>query len=145
MTDHIEFVPRLSNVEDYQVLDIYLNGFNLLNLVEVEERLLFPHQNISAVPGNYEGIPPLPALSPGKHYWGHAQECYQIAPRRVAVLENGKSGIPSVWTVSVQILVDGEKVTWQNFRQEQLALGFQNIGPFFFDLPAYHRALQAAL
>ena len=144
MNDNIEFVSRTSNVEDYQVLDIYLNGFNLLNLVEVEERLLFPTNNISAVPGNYEGIPPLLGLPPQKHFWGHAEDCYQITNRRVALLENGRTGIPSEWTISVEILVDGEKVTWRGFRQEQLSLEFFNIGPFYFDLSGYNRALKQA-
>lgn len=140
--DQIEFIRRKSNVEDYQVLDIYLNGFNLLNIIEVEEQLLFPKNNISAVPGNYEGIPPLLALPPKQHFWGIADPCYQIAKGRVAVLENGRSGIPTEWTVSVEITVDGEKVTWQGFRQEQVGLLFSGIGPFYFDLSQYNKQLK---
>ena len=129
-------------MEDYQVVDVYINGFNLINIISTEEQSLFPTYSVSAYPGNYEGIPSLFVYSPKKHFWGHADKCYQIGEKRVSVLENGKSGLPDEWTVSAEILVDGEKVIWQNFRHKQLGLKYKSVGPFYFELVAYNKALK---
>lgn len=139
--DKIEFVPRKSIVEDYQVVDIFINGFNLINIISTEEQSLFPNLHISAYPGLYEGIPPLLSLPPKKHFWGIADTCYQIKNKRVAVLESSRTGIPSEWTISVEIEVDGEKVVWRNFRHEQLGFFYDNIQTFEFELVAYKNAM----
>ncbi len=139
--DQIEFISRMSSVEDYQVVEIFINGFNLINIISTEEQSLFPLLHVSAYPGLYEGIPPLLSFPPKQHFWGIAEPPYKMSKKRVAVLESGRSGIPSEWTVSTEILVDGEKVVWQNFRQEQLDLLFDSVGPFEFELVAYKKAL----
>ncbi len=143
--DIIEFIPRRSIVEDYQVVDIYINGFNLINIISTEEQSLFPLLHVSAHPGQYEGIPPLLSLPPKQHFWGLAAECYQKSKSRVAVLENSKSGVPNEWTISVDIIVDGEKVEWRHFYHEQLDIKFEGIPAFHFELVAYKKALYAAV
>ncbi|MEZ4934027.1 MAG: hypothetical protein R2788_18120 [Saprospiraceae bacterium] len=142
--DKIEFISRMSIVEDYQVIDVYINGFNLINIISTEEQSLFPVLHISAHPGQYEGIPPLLSLPPKQHYWGIADNCYQISKGRVAVLESSRSGVPNEWTISVQIIVDGEKVVWKDFYHEQLDIKYENIPSFEFELVAYKKAIHAA-
>jgi len=140
--DNIEFIARLSGIEDYQVVDVFINGFNLINIISTEEQAIFPLNHISAYPGLYEGIPPLLSLFPKQHFWGKADQCYQIKNRRVAVLESSRTGVPGEWTVSAEIIVDGEKVVWQNFRHEQLNIEYKMVGPFEFELVGYSRALK---
>ncbi len=140
--DKIEFITRMSSVGGYQVVDIFINGFNLINIISTEEQSIFPLSHVSAYPGTYEGVQSLHSLPPKQHFWGIANPAYQIADKRVAVLESGRTGVPSKWTVSVEILVNGEEVVWQKFRQEQLSLDYKPIGPFVFELVAYSRALR---
>ncbi len=143
--DKIEFIPRKSAVEDYEVVDIFINGFNLINIISTEEQSLFPLLHVSAYPGQYEGIPPLLSLPPKQHFWGISENDYQISERRVAVLENGRTGVPGEWTVSVEVEVDGEKVVWKGFRHEQLDMLYENIPPFEFELVAFKKALHFEL
>lgn len=131
----------MSTVEDYQVVDVFINGFNLINIISTEEQSLFPTLHISAYPGQYEGIPPLLSLPPKKLFWGIADKAYQISEKRVAVLESSRTGVPNEWTISVEIEVDGEKVVWKNFRHEQLDFFYENIPPFKFELVAYKKAM----
>ena len=72
--------------------------------------------------GSNEGIPPLLSLPPKQYFLGKTDDWYQYDKKRVAILENGNSGIPEEWTVSVKVKVDGEKVIWKIFQQEQLKL-----------------------
>jgi hypothetical protein len=144
MSDKIQFVSRMSRVEDYQVLDIFLNGFDIVQIIAAVEQRIFSIHRIQSPAGAYEGIPPLLSLPPKKHFWGIADECYQYDTGRVAILENGFSGVPQEWTISVEIVVDGEKVVWQNFRQEQMGLDFKEIAPFTFDLVEYRAVLEKA-
>lgn len=131
----------MSTVEDYQVVDVYINGFNLINIISTEEQSLFPMSHISAYPGLYEGVPPLLSLPPKQHFWGIADDCYQIKQKRVAVLESSRTGIPNEWTVSVEIEVDGTKVVWRNFHHEQLGIHYDKLPEYHFELVAYKKAL----
>ena len=141
--DQIEFIPRKSTVENYLVVDIYINGFNLINIISTEEQSMFPILHVSAYPGQYEGIPLIYSLPPKQHFWGIAEKPYHKTKKRVAVLESGKSGIPNEWTISVEIEVDGEKVVWKKFYHEQLDIYYEGIPVFTFELVYYKNALHA--
>lgn len=141
--DTIQFKSRLSTLEDYQVTDIFINNYNLIDYIHGMEAQWFPVLGIKMPPGNYEGVPPLMSLPPKRHFWGFAADCYQIENGRVAVLENGQSGIPAEWTISVEISVDGESVQWRKFRQEQLGMVYEHLEGFQFELVAYRNALDA--
>ena len=117
----------------------------MLNIISTEEHSLFPALHISVYPGLYKGIPPSVSLPPKRHFWGLADPPYQIGRNRVAVLESNRSGAPDEWTVSVEILVDGEKVIWKNFRHEQLDLYYENIPDYFFELVEYKKAMYEEL
>ena len=133
----------MSSIEEYQVVDIYINGFNLINIISTEEQSMFPLLHISAYPGQYEGIPPLLSMPPKQHFWGIAEKPYQKGEKRIAVLESGRSGVPNEWTISVEVEVDGEKVVWKNFYHEQLDMFYEGIPEFEFELVAYKKALHA--
>ena len=139
--DTIRFQSRLSHIEDYQITDIIINNYNLVEYIRGMEAQWFPVLGIKMPPGNYEGIPPLLSLPPRRHFWGFADDCYQKEAGRVAVLENGQTGIPEQWTISVEIVVDGETVTWQHFRQEQTGMVYEHLRAFTFDLVDYRNAL----
>ncbi|MEL6674814.1 MAG: hypothetical protein AAFR61_21580 [Bacteroidota bacterium] len=143
MLDEIKFVSRGSLVEDYRVLDIYLNGASLKSLIR-EQEVKFLADFGMAFPGVYEGIPSMYGFLPKEHFWGMADPAYQKEPGRVAILENGRSGIPGELTISVEIEVDGETVRWRGFRQEQVGMTFKHIRPFVFDLADYMHALKEA-
>ncbi|MEL7022057.1 MAG: hypothetical protein AAGK47_10635 [Bacteroidota bacterium] len=142
--DTIQFKSRNSTIEDYRVTDILINGYNLIEYIRGQEAQWFPVLGIRMPPGNYEGVPPLMSLPPKRHFWGFAAQCYQIEAGRIAVLENGQTGIPAQWTVSVEVVVDGEAVTWRHFRQEQLGMTYKHLEGFRFDLVDYKKALDYA-
>ncbi|MFK7936884.1 MAG: hypothetical protein AB8G22_25445 [Saprospiraceae bacterium] len=143
--DNIQFKSRLSTIEDYQVVDVIINGHNLIDYIRGMEAQWFPILGIKMPPGKYEGVPPLMSLPPKRHFWGFADACYQKEAGRVAVLENGQSGIPEEWTISVEIEVDGEKVIWRDFRQEHTGMVYEHLRDFQFDLVAYRNALKGEI
>ena len=142
--DVIEFKTRYSNIEDYQVVDIYINGFNLIDIVKEIE---LPYASIEGTPelsGSYEGLPPVYCLPPEKHFWGiPSHPDYMYPDGKVALLEYGQSGIPKEWTIICNIDVDGEQVTWQNFEKPQRpGWNYKLLKGFHFELVQYRNALR---
>lgn len=143
--DQITFRRKKSSLEDYQVIDIFINGNNLIELLKEIE---LPFASIEGHPemaGHYEGIPPLLSLPPHKHFWGVASvEDYQYPERQVALFENKSSGIPGEWTFTARIDVTGESVKWSDFRQQHRPKwDYSPFGTWTFDLVAYRNALRA--
>ena len=143
MKDQIVFKSRMSLLEDYQVLDIYINGFNLIDILKEME---LPFASIEGHPqlaGHYEGIPPLICLPPSKHFWGQpSMKEYDYKNGRVALYENKSSGIPGEWTITAQIDVDGEAVRWSALQHVQRPKwDYRPVNYWAFDLVAYRDAL----
>jgi hypothetical protein len=144
--DQIEFRTTTSRVEDYKVVDIWINGQSLIDWLRMVEIPYAAAEGQPSLAGMYEGLPPLLVLPPSRHFWGRAQSAYRCGEDgRVSLLEYGLSGVPGEWTLSVRIAVDGQQVSWSGFRQEQRpAWSYEALEAFCFDLSAYRNALQKA-
>lgn len=145
--DQIEFRTTTSRVEDYKVVDIWINGRSLIDRLRVMEAPYAAAEGQPSLAGMYEGLPPLLVLPPSRHFWGLAEGayCWGDGEGRVSLLEYGLSGVPGDWTLSARIAVDGEQVRWSGFRQEQRpSWSYEALAAFRFDRSAYRRALQKA-
>lgn len=143
--DVIRFKTRYSTIEDYQVVDIIINGFNIIDILKEIE---LPFASVEGAPelsGNYEGLPPVYCLPPEKHFWGMpSHPDYMYPGGKVAILENGHSGIPKEWTIICKIEVDGEQVIWKGFEKPQRpSWDYKILKGFHFELVQYRDALRA--
>ena len=145
--DDIVFQTRTSSVEDYQVVDIYLNGWNLIDLLYPIEVPLTTDEGLTGLAGCYEGLPPLLSLPPQQHFWGiPAHDDYQFGQQRISLLENGQSGIPGEWSIACDVEVTGEHISWKNLHKPQRPdWDYSSLGTFRFDLVHFRDALRAAL
>ncbi len=145
--DDIKFRIRTSSIEDYQVVDIYLNGWNLIDLLYPVELPLAHDEGLSAMAGCYEGLPPLLSLPPHQHFWGKPSHAdYQLGEQRIVLLENGQSGVPGEWSIACDVEVTGEHITWKNLHKPQRpSWDYSSLGNFQFDLVTFRDALRAAL
>lgn len=144
--DQIEFRTATSRVEDYKVVDLWINGFSLAHSLRALEQ---PYANAEGQPslaGMYEGLPPLLVLPPRQHFWGLADAAYRHGEGgRVSLLEYGLSGVPGEWTLTACIQTAVDRVTWSAFRQERRPdWSYARLGPFRFDRDAYRAALEKA-
>jgi hypothetical protein len=143
--DTIKFVAVNSFLEDYLVVDILINGYRLIDLLQAVESRYARAEGRISLAGAYEGLPPLMVLPPNKHYWGDAHKEYLAPDGRVVLLEYAYSGVPGDWTFAAQIEVTGEFVSWSNMGNVQRPdWDYSEIGPFKFDLRQYRDALDEA-
>lgn len=142
--DEISFRVRTSKIEDYQVVDIYLNGWNLIDLVYPIEYPLALAEGVTSMAATYEGLPPLLVLPPNQHFWGQAAHPdYQLAPQRIVLLESGKTGVPGAWSLACDVRVTGEYIFWVNIHKPQRpAWDYSSLGSFQFDLVQFRDALR---
>lgn len=148
--DIVQFRTRTSRVEDYQVVDIYLNGWNLIELLRNFEAPFAANEGQPSLAGMYEGLPPLMVLPPNRHFWGEPQKFYRYG-RRTALLEYGLSGVPGEWPFAAEIREEPERIVWENFAQlKRLAdlppqgWDYRDFGVFRFQKEQYRQALQQA-
>ena len=143
--DHIKFVSVKSFLEDYLVVDILINGYRLIDLLQTIERPFAQAEGRISLAGAYEGLPPLLVLPPKKHYWGNAEKAYLSPDGRVILLEYAYSGVPGDWTFAAKIEVTGEFVRWSEFGNVQRPeWDYSGIGPFTFDIRQYRDGLEEA-
>lgn len=143
--DTIKFVAVNSFLEDYLVVDILINGYRLVDLLQAVEHPFALREGRVSLAGAYEGLPPLMVLPPHKHYWGDAHKEYQAPDGRVVLLEYAYSGVPGDWTFAADIEVTGELVSWSNLGNVQRPdWDYSDMGPFKFDIRQYRDALDEA-
>ena len=142
--DQIYFQSRTSLVEDYQVLDIFINQTKLVHLLRVIEYPKLKKEGRTALAGAYEGLPPLMVLPPSRHFFGQAHEAYSYKSR-VAILEYGYSGVPGDWTFAVEIVMGENQIVWRNPGNVQRPhWDYSDLGVFTFDKLQYQEALMLA-
>jgi len=144
--DELALRRRSSFLEDYEVVDIYINGINLIDLLRSVEGIYAQQEGQSSLAGAYEGLPPLLTLPPNRHFWGEAQHRdYQYGAQRVSLLEYRYSGVPGDWTFVADIEVGANAVVWRGFEQvKRPDWSYAALGNFEFDLNAYRDALHQA-
>ncbi len=148
--DVVEFVTTYSSIEDYKVVDIYINGINFIDILYQLELPLAYQEGLPEMAGAYEGIPPLYAFPPSRHFYGQPAEAYRY-DQKVSLLEYAFSGIPGDWSMVAKISVNDSSVTWSDFEQakrRKLKNGYlwqyEELGIFTFDRLQYDEALRQA-
>ncbi len=72
--DVVKFVAVNSFLEDYLVVDILINGYRLIDLLQLLESRFAKVEGRKSLAGAYEGLPPLMVLPPQKIFFGG---CYR--------------------------------------------------------------------
>ncbi len=143
--DIVKFVAVNSFLEDYLVVDILINGYRLIDLLQVVESSFARAEGRKSLAGAYEGLPPLMVLPPKKHFWGEAVADYTTRDGRTVLLEYAFSGVPGDWTFAANIEVTGETVSWSDLGNIQRpGWNYAPLGPFQFDIRQYRDALKEA-
>ncbi|MEL7120906.1 MAG: hypothetical protein AAFO07_15750 [Bacteroidota bacterium] len=143
--DEIYFDIVKSRVEDYKVVDIYINGWNLIERLHAIELPFAANEGNPSLAGAYEGLPPLMVLPPNKHFWGQGNKDYTLQDGRTVLYEYAYSGVPGEWSFAVKIEVDSEGVSWDAFGNPKRNSWFYGVlGNYQFDLAQYRDALKDA-
>ncbi len=144
--DTVRFVTVKSFLEDYLVVDIHINGYRLIDILQSVERSFAQKEGRVSLAGAYEGLPPLLVLPPKKHFWGHPEGDYKLEDGRTVLLEYGFSGVPGDWTFAAKIEVDGDYVSWSDLGNVQRPdWDYSGLGSFQFEIRQYRDALQENL
>ncbi|MFP4089397.1 MAG: hypothetical protein ACLFUB_02640 [Cyclobacteriaceae bacterium] len=148
--DTIEFVTTYSRIEDYKVVEIYINGMSLIDMLRQIETPLAFSEGAPEMAGAYEGLPPLYVFPPSRHFYGKADKAYSHG-NKISLLEYAFSGVPGEWPFAAQILLSDEQVIWTDFeqlRRNKLKNGHQwqydMLGSFVFERRQYDAALLQA-
>lgn len=143
--DRIEFDTSKSKVEDYRVVEIYINGQNLIDLVS---RIEYPYAIAEGEPllsGNYEGLAPLAVIPPSKHFLGHPHPLYKDKQGYTVLLVCGQTGLCDIWSFATKINVWDQEITWSSFYKAQRTgnrlWNYQALGIFKFNKIQYIDAL----
>lgn len=149
--DVVHFRTITSDIEDYKVVDIIINGTRLVDIVHQLELPLAYQEGAPEMAGAYEGLPPLMVLPPARHFWGEANESYSYADGKVSLMEYAYSGVPGEWPFITKIEVGKRVVQWSDFeqvRRMKLKNGYlwnyEMLGTFRFDRSQYEEALHEA-
>jgi hypothetical protein len=149
--DIVAFRTVNSNIEDYKVVDIFVNNNRLIDILHQFELPLAYQEGAPEMAGAYEGLPPLLVLPPANHFWGEASEAYSYPGHKVSLLEYAYSGVPGEWPFVAKIEVGKRVVRWSDFEQVRrlkLKNGYQwkynMLGEFCFDRDQYDMALKDA-
>lgn len=149
--DTVAFRTVNSDIEDYKVVDIFINDTRLIDILHQIELPLAYQEGAPEMAGAYEGLPPLLVLPPATHFWGEASEAYSYPDQKVSLLEYAYSGVPGEWPFVAKIDVGKRVVRWSEFEQvRRLKLkngyhwAYNMMGEFRFDRNQYDEALNEA-
>lgn len=113
--DYINFDVSKSRLEDYATTDIYINDFDLRDIVADIEYNQLKSLGKENLCGAYEGISPFLAFHLHDHFHGKSVSDY-IYNSRYSLFDYRYSGIPGDHTLTCKIYDKGEKVIWTDFR-----------------------------
>lgn len=140
-----------SDIEDYKVVDIIINGTRLIDILHQLELPLAYQEGAPEMAGAYEGLPPLMVLPPAKHFLGDAIPSYTYPNGKVSLLEYAFSGVPGEWPFVTKIDVGKNVVKWSDFEQSRrmklkngYRWNYEMLGAFRFDRSQYEQALSLA-
>ena len=148
--DQIHLQVCNSLIEDYKVVEVYINGFRFIDLVYNIEYPYSLLENREGMAGAYEGIPAIFALPPAQHFFGRPVKDYSYPEGKTALLEYAQSGIPGEWTLIARIKVADKTITWSEFEQVKRPRGngqywdYADLGEFNFERNQYTQALTKA-
>lgn len=149
--DVVSFNTVISDIEDYKVVDIILNGTRLIDILHQLELPLAYQEGAPEMAGAYEGLPPLMVLPPSGHFLGEASTSYQYPDGKISLLEYAFSGVPGEWSFVAKIGVGKRTITWSDFEQPRrmklkngYLWNYEMMGKFHFDRSQYEEALHQA-
>lgn len=125
--DEICFGSSTSNLENYLTTDIYINGVDLRQKIEVSEMIQLNNHGLRLLDGCYEGISYYIAFEYKNHFLGNTLDGYVYDDKRYTIYEYKCSGVPGDHSLTCKISMTSETVTWYDFKN------YSKIVPFQFD------------
>lgn len=98
----------MKNGKQGEVIEFYLNGRNLLDILEE----CFKQENRKFNQNKYVGISPDDAFLPSRHLLGQSE---WTTNDQTILYTCSECGIPSCASVHVQIVIADDSVIWKNF------------------------------
>ena len=152
--DRLELRTRrhvVSDDESYDVVDIFLNGRDMLDLLRGVELPFARAEGHEEIAGSYLGLPPEVMYLPSRHLLGEANRHYSYDDGRISILEC-ECMCSGCWPLLVRVHLDETRVAWTDFEQphrspESISVrgprpwSYRGFGPFVFDRGQYERAL----
>lgn len=123
------------------VINIFVNGEQLQDLVRSVERPYAEKEGNPALAGSYAG------LAAGRHGDAIPASHYLSEPDETwfgdgdTVLLGCVCGVPGCWPLTARVEVSDTTVTWRDFRTGHRSWDLGTFGPFTFDRDAYESAL----
>ena len=128
--NRIELRVQRGRELDADVVPIFVDGRDLVDLVRPVELPFATAEGHSSIAGGYDGLLP--------EYWLELPEQYG-GDGRAAVL-SCKCGEVGCWPLRVRIAIDGQHVVWSDFQQPHRPdWAYKGFGPFVFERGEYER------
>ncbi|WP_108868789.1 hypothetical protein [Aquimarina aquimarini] len=143
--DTIEFGIVHSNVDDYLTTTIYINGYDLKDILGSIEINQVKKNDDQFMVGAYEGISPFIAFHTHNHFLKDTVNEYIYFDNRFVLLEYINSGIPGDHTIACNIDIYQDTVKWSNFKNFSILsesdFKYEELS-FSFDRKQYEKAIE---
>lgn len=139
--DVLELRKRKSKEFEFEVVDIYINNRNLLDILKKVELpyALAEGKDAVIIAGNYEGLPAEDIFYPSRHIWGEALPIHEYVEGKISLLDCN-CGCYGCWPFQVKISLHDDRVIWSDFEQPHRSLEnwtYKELSPFIFDIKQY--------
>lgn len=125
------------------VVDLYINGVNLIDTLTVFETKMVEQTNDSAMPGHYMGLDPQELyqnlMNPEKYSWDDKHR---------SLVLGCVCGDEGCWPMHVDVRKKRDHIIWTDFENRfrngefDIVWDYSEIGPFVFDRKAYEEQLE---
>ena len=127
--NRIEFLLRTSSESHVDVIQVLIDGVDLVDLVRQHELPMAAAEGSPQIAGQYGG------LTPGEWFDGTAAACSDDG--RVAVL-GCECGIVDCWPLIVRVVEEDDLIRWEDFGQpHRPGWSYASFTSFTFSRPQY--------
>ncbi len=132
--------------EPYEVVDIFINGRNLIEILREIEQPFADREEHPRLAGQYVGLRPEVIFLPSRHFLGDPDDRHEnfICEHKdkIVIYECGQCGYAGCWPMLVTITVTEETVTWSDFEHAHRShldnpWRYDSLGPFVFKREQY--------
>ncbi|TCZ79361.1 hypothetical protein E0485_05735 [Paenibacillus albiflavus] len=142
--DTIQFKVEYSEDQDAQVLGIYINGENLVELIRRYENQFDP-----SIAGGYEGLNIKFLNNIKEHFTGKLNEDDLFYYEGKTLIMGCNCGEPGCWPILIKVIEEDEVIVWNEFEQphrnEESASGhwdYSKFKPLRFNRKQYEEQLK---